>query len=231
MSAINRLFDPLRHAAAAFFKHDVALRRAEDGFHIVLQERGAPAARGRPPTRAEAAQAREKEELAVMRAQLAALLDEQEGSRYTMRHLAFVEHALNKKGLRAFRKLPLDVMERALEQLEGMVTNWSPVGLASLRSKMAVEIIDREHTQPAIETEAYRTEEVLDTSPGNLPEVEEVRSDDEALAAAYAALGNLAPSTVEMQAELGSPSARSMAAPVPRHGEAQPEIELRVLQA
>ena len=42
-----------------------------------------------------------------------------------------------------------EVLTHALEQLEGLVTNWSPVGLATLRSKMAVAIIEREHIRSA----------------------------------------------------------------------------------
>jgi hypothetical protein len=34
------LFSPLRQAAVAFFKHDVALRREPGGVQIVLEERG-----------------------------------------------------------------------------------------------------------------------------------------------------------------------------------------------
>ena len=41
--------------------------------------------------------------------------------------------------------------------MRSVVTNWSPVGLASLRSKMAVAIIDRDHRNPANEDEVYRT--------------------------------------------------------------------------
>ncbi len=113
------------------------------------------------------------------------------------------------------------------------MTNWSPVGLASLRSKMAVAIIDREHMDPEAEADAYRTAAVLDVEPRGpaLPEVTD-RSDDEALAAAYAALGDMAPSSgVEFQGELGSRSARSVAAPVPRHSETAGDIRLRELQA
>jgi hypothetical protein len=67
------------------------------------------------------------------------------------------------------------------------------------------------------------------------PDVE-FRSDDEALAAAYAALGQVCGSMgeeVEVQAELGSPSARAVAMPLPRHSDSDgdSEIELRVLHS
>lgn len=207
---LSHLVQSLRAASAAFFKHDVALKRADDGVHIVLKQRpGAP----RPPTREEAVARREGQELALMQAQLAELLSELPETRHTMRHLVFLEQALAKKGLRALHRLPLDVLQRALEQLEGLVTNWSPVGLASLRSKMAVAIIDRENQDPEAEADAYRTAAVLDHAPAQPPAAVEERSDDEALAAAYAALGNLAPgasSGVETQGELGSRASRAV---------------------
>ncbi|MBP6763349.1 MAG: hypothetical protein KA141_00035 [Rubrivivax sp.] len=231
MSAILRFFGPLRLAAAAFFKHDLALRKGEHGVHIVLEERPTEA-KPRKLSRAEASNHKEREDLALMLQQLAALLDELPETRHTMRHLVFVEQALAKKGLKALHKLPVDVLQRALDQIEGLVTNWSPVGLASLRSKMAVAIIDREHMDPDAEADAYRTAAVLDADPhvAAVPEVHD-RSDDEALAAAYAALGHMAPAAeVELQGELGSRSARAVAAPVPRHSEHLGNIQLRELQ-
>jgi hypothetical protein len=216
---------------AAFFKNDVALKRAEDGVRIVLQERpGKP----KPPTRQELASRREQHELNMMRVQLAELLGELPETRRALRHLVFVEHALAKKGLRSLHKLPLDVLQRALEQLEGLVTNWSPVGLASLRSKMAVAIIDRENMDPEAEADAYRTAAVMDSVPESDAVATDDRSDDEALAAAYAALGNFAPAeSVEIQGDLDSPASRaaSREAARPAVRTAVPEdLKLRELQ-
>jgi hypothetical protein len=233
MNLFVRLFDPLRRACAAFFKHDIALTRADDGVRIVLRSRAAPP----PPGKEVLQERREKQELTLMLAQLAELLNELPETRHTMRHLVFLEQALEKKGLRALHKLPLDVVQRALEQLEGLVTNWSPVGLAALRSKMAVTIIDREHQDPDAEADAYRTAAVLDHGPSDGPPVEVVeRTDDEALAAAYAALGTLAPAAapVEVQGDLDSPSARAVTRdamrPVDRAPTQPGEIRLRELQ-
>ncbi len=231
MSALLKFFSPLRHAAAAFFKHDLALRRGAGGVHIVLQERVDDVDKWAKPVKrnlAEEADQRQREEIALIRQQLRALLDEQPESRQTLRHLVFVEQALAKKGLRALHKLPLDVLQRSHEQLEGLVTNWTPAGLASLRSKMAVALLDREHEQPLAESDAYRTAAVFDIGPVALPEVE-LRSDDEALAAAYAALGAAAPVTIEMQPELGARSARAAVATQVRPETAGGEIPLREL--
>lgn len=237
MSTFHRLFQPLRAAAAAFFRHDLTLRRDGDAVRLALEQRDGP--KSSRQSRAEAVVQREKEELALIRSELAALLNELPTTRQTMRHLVFVEQALAKKGLRALHKIPLDVLQRALEQLEGLVTNWSPVGLANLRSKMAVAIIDREHHDPEKEADAYRTAAVAEpneahesllSEPASQPHVEEV-SDDEALAAAYAALGAMAPAgAIELQGELGSPSSRAMAPPPPRPTETAGEIQIRKLE-
>jgi hypothetical protein len=214
MSAFLKLFDPLRQAAAAFFRHDLKLERDEGGVRVVLAERPAPG-KPRPQSRAEAAAAKEQAELALIRAQLKDLLDELPETRQTMRHLVFVEQALAKKGLKALRKVPLDVLQRALDQFEGLVTNWSPEGLASLRSKMAVTIIDREHQGAEDDNDAHRTAAVLDHAPPSLPpEPLPDRSEDEALAAAYAALGNAAPVDIEVELQPELPGARGARRPI-----------------
>lgn len=233
MSAFTLLVKPLAHAARAFFRHDLALQRDEDGVRIVLEDR-ASGAGPRPPSRAEAAALKAKQELALMLAQLAELLDERPETRRTMRQLAFVEQALAKKGLRALHQVPLEPLRKALEQFEGLVINWSPVGLACLRAKMAVAVIDREHMDPDAEADAYQTSALMDMASldpiGAGLEVVEP-SDDEALSAAYAALGAMAPTgvAVEMQGELGSPSARAVGPP---GSEEKPlsEVRLRELQ-
>ncbi|MBA4176863.1 MAG: hypothetical protein C0505_09935 [Leptothrix sp. (in: Bacteria)] len=217
---------------AAFFTHDVGIKRGNVGVQLVLQQPNATAPKA--PTREQLAGERDKLELALMRQQLAELLDELPETRQTLRHLVFVEHALRKHGLKALRKLPVGVLERALSQLEGLVTNWTPVGLASLRSKMAVAIFDRDHQNPAGDEEAIRTAAVIDTMPvTHAPEVTDI-DDDEALAAAYAALGHLAPAAVEMQGELASPSARVLereaVRPAARSGSAPDSIKLRELE-
>jgi hypothetical protein len=234
MSPLSKLFNPIRKLLAAVFKHDLALRREPSGVRVVLEERHTRPGKGKPPSRAELSAAREAKELDLMRAQLAELLNEVPETRHTMRHLVFVEQALTRKGLRALHKLPLDVLQRALEQLDGLVTNWSPVGLASLRSKMAVAIIDRENMDPDAEADAYRTAAVMDATPAHAAEPEvPARSDDEALAAAYAALGDLAPSTVETQGELRPQAARTVARqgalPAGSINSPSPDVQVRAL--
>jgi hypothetical protein len=235
MSTFHRLFQPLRAAAAAFFRHDLTLRRDGDAVRLALEQRDGP--KSSRQSRAEAVVQREKEELALIRSELAALLNELPTTRQTMRHLVFVEQALAKKGLRALHKIPLDVLQRALEQLEGLVTNWSPVGLANLRSKMAVAIIDREHDNPQAEADAYRTAAVLEPAavrsaaapPAAAADAGADGSDEAALAAAYAALGAVAPAPVqvELQGELPAASARDGSRPLATRSAG---IDVRVLQ-
>jgi hypothetical protein len=199
----------VRSGVRAFFKHDIGVKREGGTVKLVLQP--AEVRLKKPPTREELEARREKEELRVMREQLTGLLDELPETRAALRHLVFVEQAIAKRGLKALHKLPVDVLEKALAQLEGLVTNWTPVGLASLRSKMAVAIIDREHRAPG-DPENYQTAAVIDNAPSLAQEPEPDTGDDAALAAAYAALGHLAPgggqAEVQMQGELHSPSAR-----------------------
>lgn len=249
MNPIAKLLNPIRRATAAFFKHDLALKRERDGLHIILEaksDEGAAATakeaskKKAKPTKGErekAAERKSAEELALIRKQLADLLNEFPETRQALRHLVLVEQAVGKKGVRVLHKLPLEVLQRAHEQLEGLVTNWSPVGLASLRSKMAVAILDREHAGPEAEADVYRTAAIVDplahlADPrSEQPDTAEV-SDDEALAAAYAALGTMAPSgDIEFQGELGSKSAKAVAPPMPRVGESAGEIKLREVQA
>jgi len=247
MATITRWLAPVRKLAAAFFQHDVTLKREQGGpLQVVLQERPAPAEPARV-SRAENERRRRHEETMLVRTELAALLNEMPETRLTMRHLVFVEQAIAKKGLKVLHKIPLDVLRRAHDQLDNLVINWSAAGLANLRSKMAVAIIDREHHNPEAEADAYRTAAVLedgdDAGLPPLPAEESVpRDDDEALAAAYAALGNfgstvsdamsLEPVTVELHGELGSASARELLKPQRRaFADSQPdEISIRVLQ-
>jgi hypothetical protein len=234
MNAFTRMFRPLGDATRAFFKHDLALRRGDQGVEIVLAPRPS-AGSAVVESRADLAARKANAELELMCKQLAHVLDEQPGTREAMRHLSFVEQALVKKGLKALQKLPLDLLQKALEQFEGLVTNWSPVGLAALRSKMAVAIIDREYEQPEQPDEdIYRTAAVLDAQPRPAPPpAAEELSEDAALAAAYAALGAAAPappSAVEMQGDLDSNSARTLGRGGLRDAEPLPEIRLRELQ-
>lgn len=235
MSAVPSWFKPLKQIVDALFRQHLALRRDAHGVRVVLSERGMGGSTKRPSP-AEVAAAKDRQAVELMRTQLSALLDERPETRHAMRHLAFVEQALGKKGLRALDRLPLELMRHALDQFEGLVTNWSPVGLAGLRAKMAVAIISRESMDPDAGPDSYRTSALLETGPpcdaAGVLVLE--REDEEALEAAYAAYAAIrsaavAPAEVEMHGELDSPSARAarvaLADGPPGH-----EIKLRQLQ-
>lgn len=242
MSVFQQIVQPFRRVYAAIFKQHVSVRVSKGAVKLSLKDDPQLPEHRRTPSKAELAARKEQQDFVLIQQQLAELLNDLPETRATMRHLVFVEQALDRKGLRALHKLPLDVLQRALEQLEGLVVNWSPVGLASLRSKMAVAIIDRDHQQsPAdAEADAYRTAAVMDTMPDGLRDDVrddlkrgvDVRTDDDALAAAYAALGNLAPVAVELQGELGSASSRNVAREVARGAAVSDngDIRLRELQ-
>jgi hypothetical protein len=217
MSSEVSLFGRLRGAVKAFFRHDIAVH----GGRIVLHDRAQPPAPPQP-SRAEVAARREQRDLDLARRELADLLDADPSLRSTLRQLAFIEQALQKKGWRGLYKVPHELLQKALSQFEAVVTNWSPEGLACLRSKMAVALIDREH-QDERETEAYKTAAVLDPTPAAVAAqaIEDARAraasggiadaaveDDDAAAlhAAYAALGVAAPVAVEIQPELRVPA-------------------------
>jgi len=78
-----------------------------------------------------------------LRKALKTLLDSHAMTRRVMRHLAFFERALAIHGLKAMTEVPIEVLSAARDQLEALVGNWSNQGLAALRSKMAVAIVDR----------------------------------------------------------------------------------------
>ena len=234
MSVIARITHPFRRAYELIFRRHVTLRVAQGSVRVVMQDRPHSPVKDQPPTRAELAALKAQQEFRLMQQQLAELLSDLPETRSTLRHLDFVEKALERKGLRALQKLPVEVLQRALDQLESLVVNWSPVGLAALRSRIAVAIIDRENQASSAETEAdaYRTAAVMDTLPdGQFQDGLDVSSDDDALAAAYAALGDLAPAGVELQGELGSTSAKALARELTRAGAETPgEIRIHELQ-
>jgi hypothetical protein len=181
--------------------------------------------------------ARERRELQLMQASLTRLLDELPDNRRSLRHLAFMEHALGKKGVKALQKVPYDVLKRALEQFEAVVVNWSDEGLATLRSKMAVALIEREVEVLKAAPEGDRhdaPDSIADTVP--LAEPVTLEGDDaaEAEAALRAAYGSallpgldLAPPgpgtepDLELQGELHSPSAKAIAKSARRGADAR----------
>ena len=136
------MFDPLKRAARMIFKDEIRLRRDEGRLRIALET-----AQGQPSSPAQvkrlAQEQRERDERQIMARQLQAVLDDAAARRYPPRQLLQVSQALQAEGLALLTNLPLAVLRTALDQLEDAVTNWSPMGLAALRSKMAVAVQER----------------------------------------------------------------------------------------
>jgi len=147
---------PLRSWRDLFSKHVRLVRKGMD-FRLVLMDPASAAAekarRMKAKSDAKAKPAKPKsrasqglapERLALMRRELRALLKRHEQARSLARHLAYFERALHKSEERAFDEVPVDVMRKALIQIEFLVSNWSQIGLAELRSRLSIAISDRE---------------------------------------------------------------------------------------
>jgi hypothetical protein len=95
-----------------------------------------------------------------MRRDLYQMLEQHPGSRQIMRHLDLAERTLRSGGIKAFEALPIRVIAKALAQMERLVWDWSPEGLAELRSRMAVMVKNRsrEVTAEAISTASLELE-------------------------------------------------------------------------
>lgn len=146
MGLFNSLLAPLKRAAFLFFRAQVVVR-VDRGMRVALNERPGE----RLATSAELAARRERAELEQVQRELADALGAAPEIRAELRHLAYLEHALQQKGLRALALMPLDVLQKAHEQFEGLVTNWEPRGLATLRSKMSVTVRERQAEGEAAE--------------------------------------------------------------------------------
>lgn len=113
-----------------------------------------------------------------MKRDLHELLGQHPSSRKLMRHLAAVERALGSEGLEAFEALPVRVIAKALNDMESVVTNWSPTGLAELRSRMAVIVKNRPHVDdapaPAGLAQPLESAEILPFGPTLSADVTEV---------------------------------------------------------
>lgn len=137
---------PLRRVADLLFRHQLQLRW-RGGPQLALVDRQAAAG----PSPEAVARSRAQAELQRMRADLAAALDAIPGLRDELRALAFVEHALATQGLAALDQVMLAVLARALDEFESLVSNWSPPGLAALRSRMSVAVQARAQREDVFE--------------------------------------------------------------------------------
>lgn len=132
----------LTRAVRAFFVDDIRLRRDGRVIRVTLENGDGPYVSPEERIR-QALEQRRSQELQQMRAELAELLDADPGSRERLRHLAYVEQQLGVQGLALLEKVSVALLREASRQLEESVLNWSQVGLATLRSKLAVAVKER----------------------------------------------------------------------------------------
>jgi hypothetical protein len=212
------LLQRLRQAAAVLFP-----ARAPAGNNTPQDQQAAPT----PPPEG-TAERRKREETALVRVELATLLNAMPQSRTRYPQLAVVEKAIARDGLATVHNMPVDVLQPALLQLESVVSNWAQPGLANLRSKMAVAIIDHGEYESPAGSGAYRTATVLDVSRQERAPQEPAPSEEDVLASTYATLGNYAPASVSMQGELTSASGRALSKPARQtRFDLLPELQLR----
>jgi hypothetical protein len=122
-----------------------------------------------PPRRAASAaqEKQRKSHLRDMRLDLCDLLDQHPSSRQLLRHLWFVELTLARQGIEGLEQLPVHVLSQGLVELERVVADWSPAGLADLRSRLALLVRAAEQNKGPATTasaQAVRDDDATDVS-------------------------------------------------------------------
>lgn len=142
---------PPKHALAAawrglrrLFFSPLGLDRRHGKLHVALKPEVPPAVVAQEPEPAQA----QAQLLSAMQAELKALLSQRPDTRRILRHLALLEAQLQRDGLGAFEDLPLDVLGRALEQLESLSEDFGSPGLGALRSRLQLALFKREESGP-----------------------------------------------------------------------------------
>ncbi len=179
--------------AQALFTRQLRLKRGEKGIKLVLEGAQTAPAVTPPPVSSVDQAAR------VMRSELTALLDGAPGSRQVLRYLAGIESGLKHKdsgGLFLF-DAPLERIEPALAQLDGLLSEPVGAGLSLLRSRLMDAIQGRR----AIQREHQLRQPLSSFFVDHKLEVEEVRASD------------FEQASVAWHAQVPQPSATPNAAP------------------
>lgn len=191
------MFAPLVRALRAIFVDELHLQRGPRGLSLGLQRSSkTPSRKRKLAPEKPAARWAASSELAPIQRDLASLFDSVPGSRRALCHLAYVEQELTEQGLARLQTMALSPLRQGLGELENAVVNWSPAGLATLRSKMAVALRQREAASDGEEIE-------LPVSRANLPAPVVIESSAETTdadldhAALLAAYGHSAGSSAE----------------------------------
>lgn len=179
------MFDTVKQVFRFVFSDQIRLRRSKhEGIRIAL----APA--GSVEVTDSMLQRQEKQRqaaalLQAMQDELHAVLQSSRSLREHSRHLVALDAALRTQGLVLLQAMPLPQLTRALFEFEQAVTNWSPVGLATLRSKIAVAIAERRRAGESDALPAAPpTPPVAPAAADSRPEVTVVEVPAEALAGA-----------------------------------------------
>jgi len=83
-------------------------------------------------------------EAATLSAALRGVLDRHPTSRSVLVHLALLEKAMSRHGLKALDDMPPDILQRAMSQFDTLVSDWSPAPLAALRAKIKTVLLAHE---------------------------------------------------------------------------------------
>lgn len=135
------LLRPLRWVHC-FFTRPLVLARDSGRWQISFAPSHLPEA-PKAPAKARAKAPMPASELAeespnVMLTELCALLGRHAEARQLLRHLAYVERTLRLADADGLDGLPPGLTHKALQQLEGLVDDWSTPGLAELRLRLAM---------------------------------------------------------------------------------------------
>ena len=97
------------------------------------------------PGRAVQTQARDEQRTRFrrMRRDLYELMQQHPDARKVMRHLDLLERTLRTEGYAAVEIMPVRALASALAQLERLVWDWTPAGLAELRSRLSILVKTR----------------------------------------------------------------------------------------
>ena len=138
---------------------------------ISVAQGGVTLGQSKSSVQAEKAREAEAQRQRGMRRELYQLMERHSASRKLMRCLDAVERTLRRGGFGAVEVMPVRVIGRALEELERLVWDWSPQGLAELRSRMAILVKSRAE-EARRDAESTAAMELDNARPADVSEVE-----------------------------------------------------------
>ena len=138
---------------------------------ISVAQGGVTLGQSKNSVQAEKAREAEAQRQRRMRRELYQLMERHSESRKLMRCLDAVERTLRRGGFGAVEVMPVRVVVRALDELERLVWDWSPQGLAELRSRMAILVKSRAD-EARRDAESTAAMELDNAGPADVSEVE-----------------------------------------------------------